>query len=81
MQLHQPLVLRQAVKLFLGVPPMQGFNHLVQLYHLLLQLDQAKVLGVRDLERTYKLMIISKGICHVREGNALQYLKKYLLGK
>ena len=53
MQLHQSLVLRQTVKLFLGVPPMQSFNHLVQLYNLLLQLDQAKVLGVRDLERMY----------------------------
>ena len=62
MQLHQPLVLRQAVKLFLGVPPVQGFNHLVQLYHLLLQLDQAQVLGVRDLESIYNLVILSKGM-------------------
>ena len=41
MQLHQALVLRQALQLLLRVPAVQGLDHLVKLDHLLLELNQA----------------------------------------
>ena len=39
-QLHQALVLRQALQLLLRVPAVQGLDHLVKLDHLLLELNQ-----------------------------------------